>query len=134
MISIILQYQFRHLLYQNRVKKTIADIPTHARSRLRNDSSSTSSDYRYAILGHDLMCSIAANHCNMRQHRKGMTSSNTASGGLGLRCKDNSNFIHSIDSRQMFKNVCASQEYFQWDIIPKFTCNMRKHVGTKPIR
>ena len=51
------------------------DILTHVRSILTNDSSSTSSDYHYAIFVHDLMCSIAANHCDMSQHRKVMTSS-----------------------------------------------------------
>ena len=65
-----------------------ADITTRFFWRLTNNSSSTSSDYRYVIFGHDLMCSISANYCDMRQHRKGMTSSNTAAGGLDLRCKD----------------------------------------------
>ena len=63
-----------------------------------------------------------------------MTSSNTAAGGLNLRCKDDSKFLHSIDSHQVVKNVCTSQEYFQWDIFLTFTCNIRKHFGTKPIR
>ena len=80
------------------------------------------------------MCSIAENHWDMRQHRKGVTSSNTSAGGLDLRCKDDSNFLHSIDSRQMVKILCSSQEYFQWDISLTFTCNMRKYFGTKPIR
>ena len=79
------------------------------------------------------MCSIAENNLNMRQHRKFMTSSNTVAGGLDLRCKDDSNFLHSIGSRNMVKNLCAPLEYFQWDIFPKFTCNTRKHSGTKPI-
>ena len=63
-----------------------------------------------------------------------MSSSNTAAGGLDLRRKDDLNFLHSIDSRHMVKILCAPQEYFQWDIFLTFTCNMRKHVGTKPIR
>ena len=62
-----------------------------------------------------------------------MYSSNTSVGGLDLRCKDDSNFIYSVDSRQMVRNLCASQEYFQWDIFLTFTCNMRKHFCTKPI-
>ena len=80
------------------------------------------------------MCSIAANHCNTRQQRKGTTASNTAASGLDLRCKDDSDFLHSIDSRQMVKSVCAYQEYFQWNIFLTFTCNMIKKFGTKPIR
>ena len=78
-------------------------IPTQCFSRLTNASSSTSSDHCYAILGHDLMCSFYANYCNMRQHRKGMTSTNTSDGGLYLHCRDDSNFINSIDSHQMVK-------------------------------
>ena len=86
-----------------------SNIPTHVCSRITNDSSSTSSDYCYAIFGHALIYSIAANNFDMIQHRKGMTSSNTAASGLDLICKDDSNFLHSIDSRQMVKNVCAPQ-------------------------
>ena len=59
-----------------------ADIPTHIVWRLKNASSSTSSDYRYAIFGNDLMCSIYANHCNMLQQREGINSSNNEAGGL----------------------------------------------------
>ena len=63
-----------------------------------------------------------------------MTLSNTTAGGLYLPCKDDSNFLHYIDSRQMVKNLCASQEYFQWDIFLTFTCNMRNVFGIKQIR
>ena len=86
-----------------------SDITTHVCSRITNDSSSTSSDYCYAIFGYGLMCSITSNHCDMRQHRKMMTSSNTAAGVFDLRCKDDLNFLHSIDSRHKVKNLCSSQ-------------------------
>ena len=111
--------KFHHLFYQVRVKKMVySDIPTHVFSRLTNASSSTSSDYCYAIFGYESMCSIAKNHCDMRQHRKAMTSSNTAASGLYLRCKDDSNFLHYIDRRQMIKKLCAYQEYFQMGYLP----------------
>ena len=113
-------------------KYCFADIPTQVRPRLTNTYSSTSSDYRYAILGHDLMYSITANNFDMCQHRKGVTSSNTTASGLDLCCKDDSNFLYSVDIHQMVKILCVSQEYFQWDIFLTFTCNMRK-IGTKPI-
>ena len=80
------------------------------------------------------MYSIAANHCDMRQHRKGIDSSNTEAGGLVLRWKFDSNFLNFIYSRHMVKIVCASQDYFQWGIFLAFTCNMRKRFGTQPIR
>ena len=63
-----------------------------------------------------------------------MTSSNTAASGLDLLCEGDSNFLHSVDSRQMVKKLCASQEDFQWDIFLIFTCDMREKIGTKPIR
>ena len=100
-----------------------SDIPTHVCSQFTNASSSTSSDYHYAILGHDLMCSIAANQCNMIQHKKMITWSNTTVIGLYLRCKDGLNFIHSMNCRQMVKILCSYQEYFQWGIFRTLTCN-----------
>ena len=42
-----------------------SDITTHVHSRLTNASSSKISDYRYAFFGHDLMCSIAENNCDI---------------------------------------------------------------------
>ena len=65
-----------------------SNIPTHVSSRLKNASSSTSSDYCYAIFLYDLIFSIAVNNCYMRQHRKGVTSSKTAAGGFYLLYKD----------------------------------------------
>ena len=55
------------------------------------------------------MSSISENHFDMSQHMKGNTSSNTAAVGLDLHCKDDSGFIHSIDSRHMVKILCSSQ-------------------------
>ena len=63
-----------------------------------------------------------------------MTSSNTAAGGLDLRCKDDSNFPHYIDICQMVEILCAPIEYFQWYIFPEFTCKTTKTIGAKPIR
>ena len=62
-----------------------------------------------------------------------MTSLNTAAGDLDLRCKDDSKYLHFIYNHHMVKNFCAPLEYFQWDVLLKFTCKMRKNYGTKPI-
>jgi len=97
-----------------------ADMPIHIRSRVTNASSSISLDYCYLIFSYDILCSIAANHNDMRSSGKGMTATDDSVGGLDLRGKDNSNFLHSIDSRQMVKNLCSSQEFFQWDIFFNF--------------
>ena len=111
-----------------------AEIAQHIRSRLTCPSASTSSDPNYVIFCHDLCCSIASNYCDTRKFGNGMTAVDDSVGGLDLRGKEDSNFLHSIDSRQMVKNLCSSQEYFPWDFFLTFTCNMRQHFGTKPIR
>ena len=108
-------------------------IPTQFHSRLVNASSSKSSYHCYKKFGHYLMWWTAANNCNMHQHRKGITSSTTSAGGLDLFFNDDSNFLHSIDSRQMVKILFASQEYFQWDIFLTLTCNIRFFCA-KPVR
>ena len=123
-----------HLLSGYCKEDGFSDLPKQIRSRITSPLSSTSSSPNYLIFCHDLLCSVAANHNDLRQHGKGMTSANDAVGGLDLRRKEDSNFLHSIDSRQMVKNLCASQEFFPWDIFLTFTCNMRKHFGTRPIR
>ena len=132
--TILLWYWLPNLFIRIVYRRWFSDIPTRVCSRITNASSSTSSEHRYVIFGHELICLISANHIGMRQHRKGATSSNTVSRGLDLRIKDDSEFFHSIDSRHMVKNLCTSQEYFQWDIFLTFTCNMRKYFGTNPIR
>ena len=107
---------------------SFVDTRTHVRSRLKNASSSIISDYCYAIFVHELMCSIAENNCDMHQHRTGVNSPNTATGCLDLRRKDYSNFLHSIDSRNMVKILCASQEYFHWDVLITFNCSLKNNL------
>ena len=65
MTTIILWDQSPQLLSRSCKEDYFANIPTHICSRLKNASPYTSSDYRYVIFGHDLMCSIAADHINM---------------------------------------------------------------------
>ena len=42
--------------------------------------------------------------------------------------------LESFDSKQMVRNLCASQRYHQMTHFLTFTCNMRKNFGTKPIK
>lgn len=55
-------------------------------------------------------------------------------GGLGLRGKGDSALLESIDSKAMVRNLCASQKWHPMDFFLTFTCNMKKHFGTKPIK
>ena len=53
--------------------------------------------------------------------------------GLELHRKEDSDFLHSINSYQIVKNLCLSQEYYEWDMFLKFTCNMRKYFSARLI-
>eukprot|EP00957_Ditylum_brightwellii_P116294 8870684-Ditylum_brightwellii.AAC.1 len=53
-----------------------APIPQHIQSQPTNPLLSTSTDYCYLIFRHDLLCTLDANHNNMRQNRQGMTDAN----------------------------------------------------------
>ena len=63
-----------------------------------------------------------------------LTASDDDSGGLGIRAKNDSALLESIDSRQMVCNLSASQKFMKMDFFLTFTCNQREHFGTKPIK
>ena len=65
---------------------------------------------------------------------RGLTASDDDSGGLGIRAKNDSALLESIDSRQMVCNLSASQKIMKMDFFLTFTCNQREHFGTKPIK
>ena len=66
---------------------------------------------------------------------KGLTASIYDPGGLSLRgCGNESALLGSVDSKQMIKNLMASQKYHQFDMFVTFTCNKNLHFGTKPIK
>ena len=66
---------------------------------------------------------------------KGLTASKDESSGLNLRGGSNeSPLLDSVDSKQMIKNLMSSQKYLPFNFFLTFTCNMRQHFGTKPIK
>ena len=67
----------------------------------------------------------------MRHNMQGITDANDSIGGLDLRAKDDSNFLHSIYSRKIVKILCASQEHFEWGLLLTLECNMWKYFGYK---
>ena len=93
-------------------------IPQHVRSRLTTSSSSTSTDPRYIAFCYDKLTNLCINHQDTRIIlNRGLTSTNDDLGGLGLRGgnSDNHALLDSIDSKQMVKNLCASQKYHKMD-------------------
>ena len=55
-------------------------------------------------------------------------------GGLGLRGKDDSTLLESVDSKAMVRNLCSSQIYHKQDVFLTFTNNTKKHFGTKVVK
>ena len=48
----------------------------------------------------------------MHLNDKGMTSANNSVSSLDLKGKGDSNFLYSIDSQQIGKNLYSTQEWF----------------------
>ena len=66
---------------------------------------------------------------------KGLTASKEKSSDLNLRGGNKASLLlDSIDSNQMIKNLMASQRYHKFDVFLAFTCNIKSHFGTKPIK
>ena len=76
-----------------------------------------------------------SNHDTKMVVSKGLTASTTECGGLLLRGGNKeSPFLNSIYSKQMIKNVITSHRCFPFDLFLSFTCNMKLHFGTNPIK
>ena len=111
-----------------------ASIPDHVRSRLSNPSMNTSSDFHYTSFCYNKLSNLAANHEDTRIIiRRGLTV-DEKTGDLGLRGSGDSSMLESFDSKAMVRNLCASQEYHRMSHFLTFTCNMKKHFGTKVIK
>ena len=71
-----------------------ASIQEHIRSRLTSSTSATSTDSRYCAHCYDMLTNLAANHEDTRLIlNRGLTVSDDAKGGLGLRGKGDSALI-----------------------------------------
>ena len=94
-----------------------ASIPQHIRSRLTSTSFQTSTNNRYIAWSYDMMTNLATNNHDTRMVvNKGLTASKDESGGLTLRGGNKeSPLLDSIDSKQIIKNLMASQNYYPFD-------------------
>ena len=123
------------LLTESIKQEGFASIQEHVRTRLTTPCSATSTDPRYISHCYDMMVNLSANHNDTRiTMNRGLTTADDKYGGLGLRGKGDSALLDSIDSKQMVKNLCSSQQYHSWDWFLTFTCNQKKHFGTAPIK
>jgi hypothetical protein len=110
-------------------------IPQHIRCRLTSAGVATGTNPRYISFSFDTVTNLSANHFDSRiAMNKGLTAGDDEFGGLGLRSGKDSPLLGSIDSKQMVKNLAASQKWLEMDYFLTFTCNQKKHFGTKPIK
>ena len=122
------------LLSESTSKFGFESIPKHVRSRITNPSMTTSTDYHYTSFCYDMLTNQAANHEDTRVVLcRGFTVDDKKD-GLALRSRGDSAMLESFDSKKMVRNLCASQRYHVMTHFLTFTCNMRKHFGTKPIK
>ena len=123
------------LLSQSISKFGFQSIPCHVRSRLTIPFSTTSTDFHYTSFCYDMLTNLSANHQDSRLVlRRGLTVGEDKSGGLGLCGQGDSSMLESFDSKAMVRNLCASQSYHNMTHFLTFTCNMKRHFGTKPIK
>ena len=73
------------------------------------------SDPRYIFHCCDIMADLAAS-CNdtILVINRGITGSEDKHGNLGVRGIGYSSILVYVDSKQMVKNICASQKYTSW--------------------
>ena len=85
----------------------------HTRSRLTASGYQTSTKDSYICWCYDSVCNEATNHSDTRMViNKGLTASKEESSGLKLRGgNDTSPLLDAIDSKQIIKQLMASQKY-----------------------
>lgn len=110
-------------------------LDVHIRSRLTNASSATSTDPRYICHCYDVLTNQTANHEDTRLIlNRGLTVDENNDFNLTVRGKNDSSLLPSTDSKQIVRNLCTSQKYHNWSFFLTFTCNMKTHFGTAPIK
>ena len=111
------------------------DIAQHVRSRLSFAGCNTSINPRYITFAYDMLTNLAATHEDTRLvMQRGLTVQDGNSTGLSLHEKEDSVLMESFDSKQMVRNLCASQYYHKMDFFLTFTCNSKKDFGTSTIK
>ena len=99
------------LLSQNNSIYGFESLKNLAHSRVTSIISATSTNAAYIAFQYDLLCNVSMNrsHSKIIINRGLMTETNEI--GLRLNEKDDTTFSSCIDSKQIVKNLCASQQY-----------------------
>ena len=111
------------------------ELPTHIRGNLTSPLFATNTNPRYTAFCYDIHVNLAANREDTRciiSH--GLSVADEKVGGLGLRGEGDSSLLNSVDNKAMVRNLCSSQRWHRMDVFLTFTCNMKKHFGTKIVK
>ena len=82
-----------------------------------------------------MLTNLTANHTDTRIIlNRGLTIGSDKTGGLAVRGKGDSSLLQSVDNKEMVRNLCFSQKYHKWDHFLTFTCSMKTHFGTAPVK
>ena len=111
-----------------------ASIKSHINVRLTNQFSTSSTSPSYISFQFDILSNLLMNSVDSRLViARGLTC---ADGNIGVKLKSNrETCLHdSIDSKQMVKNLCASQKYLPMHFFLTFTVNQLEHFGVKVVK
>ena len=111
-----------------------ASIKNHINIRITNQCCSSSTNPSYISFLYDILSNLLLNSVDSRLIiSRGLTCED---GNIGIRVKSSkdTNLHDSIDSKQMVKNLCASQKYIPMHFFLTFTVNQSEHFGIKHIK
>lgn len=118
------------LLNDKTSKHGIASIRDHVLNRMTLPCSTTSTCPRYIAYCYDMLSNLTmVNEDSRIVMNRGFTVDTTSATGLSVRSKTDSSLFESVDSKQMVKNLSASQKHHKMDFFLTFTCNQSKHFG-----
>ena len=111
-----------------------ASIKSHIDNRLTSIFTSTSTNPTYISFLFDILSNLLLNNTDSRiiLHR-GLTCCD-GNIGISIRSSGDTSLHDSIDSKQIVKNLCASQKYLPMNFFITFTVNQMEHFGVKKIK
>ena len=122
------------LLVRSASTEGFASMSNHVRTRLTSLFSTCSTNPTYISFQYDILSNLLLNTVDSRLIiARGLTCSDS---DVGIRVKDSGETrLHdSIDSKQMVKNLCASQKFLPMHFFLTFTVNQLEHFGVKNIK
>ena len=97
-------------------------------------SINTSTNTTYASYCYDKLNNLSINHEDYHiVLNRGLIIYSESTNGIGVTCKNNSSLFQSIDSKQIVRNLCASQKYHKMGLFITFDLNKSENFGLEEI-